>query len=270
MKSTSKQQNPAEVVSGIVTLKIAGNGYYDLYVKGKRVTKGNSWDEDGCYNLIAEDDKYMAIGHHGCNPGCYKNLDSVYMICKETGAYEWLRLWDYLGSRYSSYGEDSKLRCLYTDKEPGVFIAESDHGIAKIDANLVFAPDLIPGTVISPNLSMKKPETWFNYQVCERQDILMILKDDIPRVKLLDLPGFDMQYNAFKIGGDWTEGSFEFLNIDLKTGTSVTYDCRLHQLGVVLKPRCERLISFMEAVVPNHPVIRDYKKVSGGEKPKKK
>lgn len=206
------------------------------------------------YKIRAANEKYEVVGLHSYNPGCYKYLEEALIINKETGEYKILRLWPVLGKNYNDEG--SKLEKI--TKAKNGFIVISQNGKGFINPEVVFGKAVKVGDTINPKYDPGKLETYFIYEICHGNDVLMTLKEEVPRTQLLRWPGFDLSYNAFKFSGIGAmQSSLAFINtennhcwsIDWGNSTTLTSD-------EVWKKKKE-LYRCMKTVIPTHPGLRD-------------
>lgn len=206
---------------------------------------------------MAHDDRYVVIGVHNDNPGCYKYLDMVIVYDTETDGYKLVRAWDVLGDSY--HNESSKLNSV--TYEDGNFVIKSCAKTAYVFPQLIMAEDIKPNTVVSPILDITKMETCFDYEVMEDMAILMTLKEEVPMTQFLKWHGFNMDYNAFKFWGSILSGGQSYLMfVNTKTGNSwtVSYGHSTTMTSGEIWQRRDVLIDCIKKVLPSHPQVREY------------
>lgn len=232
----------------------------DVYIGQKKVFSSESGRADRekksyAYNdLRAGSDDYELIGIHGSNPGNYKYLDSVLVVDKKTEKHHMLRLWPVIGG--SHYGEESKLQ--YLCNKENVFYASSSSGKAVVRPDFIFTPPMAAKEIVSPALDINKPETYFDYENCDNNDIIISLKKEVPRTQLLRLPGFNLSYNLFKFErGVIDYGYLLFVDTDTNKSWQISWGSSTSMVCDTVWDQRDFLVECMKKVIPNHPRIRE-------------
>ncbi len=199
-----------------------------------------------------QNDTHAAVIRQDCNPGCYSDLNVLYMIDLDSGEIITTRLYD--GGRVQIPAEGLKF-----DENGDIIVTNrSGNQLRRIKIKEAFARPLKEGDTIEPVYDKKRPETWFNYRIVEKNDIIIKLKDEVNREKLFDLPGFDMSYNLFKLSGAIVSyGQSTFLMCDTKTGKSwsVEYGNSTTITSRDVWDKRDRLINMLYEVVPTYTKI---------------
>ena len=125
----------------------------------------------------------------------------------------------------------------------------------EIKLHALFAKPLVNGDKVSPKLDPKRPSTWFDFEVVENDDIIMTLKDEVAIHNLLKLPGFTIDYNAFKFSGPiigYGQSSLYMFNTETKKGWQVNYGHSTSMVSDSVWQMRDRLISIIVDAVPNY------------------
>ncbi len=224
-----------------------------LYINNNLVTS-----MDKVYkNLRAENDNYICMGIHAENPGCYKYLDKVLLIEKRTGKYEFVNVSKVIGDQ-RHFDEESKLIKVACSGDN--FIVASSIAKAIVYPYVLFDESLKEGDIVKPKLDMSKPETYFNYEVCTDEDVIITLKKEVPKAQLLRLPGFNMTYDTFKFSGaiiNYGQSSLMFVDSTTGQSWSVSYG---HSTTMTTDEvwKCKNfLVNCMLKAIPTHRKLRD-------------
>ena len=95
---------------------------------------GFIYQKDECR---ATDGKYLLVGIHNENSGCFNFLEMVLVYDLETDNYKLVRVWDDIGTR--PFSEKSKLISIVY--EDGNFVVSSKNKKAYIYPNIIMAKD---------------------------------------------------------------------------------------------------------------------------------
>lgn len=213
--------------------------------------------------LVAENDKYFAVGMHGENSGCYPYLDVVFIGDKTTGAFEVIKVFKIIGvgsdGRPFTSGNEGQLRTIgFADES--TLLCQSASANAKVDLSLAFYPTEKVGETASPKYDTLKLESYFDYEVVEDGGILLTLKDTVPRTQLLKWNGFDLSYNCFKLWGSFGGGGqAHFMMADSITNESftVTYGSSTTMTSDYIWERRNHIRDCCRKMFPYHSQIRD-------------
>lgn len=229
-------------------------------INGKEITfnldvnkNGFIYESDECR---ATDGKYLLMGVHNDNPGCYNFLEMVLVYDLETNNYKLVRVWNDIGER--PFSEESKLVSIVY--EDGNFVVSSKNKKAYIYPNIIMAKDIEKNTIIKPKLDINKMETCFDYEIMDDYAILMTLKEEVPMIQFLKWSGFDMSYNAFKFWGNIIgcgQGHLMFVNTKSENSWIVNYGHSTTLVGDYVWTRKRILLDCIKKIVPTHPQIRE-------------
>jgi hypothetical protein len=220
----------------------------DLNVGG-HIYSGNDY--------IATDGKYVVIGVHNCNPGCYKYLEMIVVYDITKDKYRLIKVWDVIGN--ACHSESDKLLSVKYDGNN--FIIRSGLKSAYVFPENIMAEDMKPGTIVKPTLDLTKMETCFDYEVMDDMSVLMTLKEDVPMKQFLKWTGFSMDYDAFKFWGEITHGGqsyLMFINMKTEKTWTVSYGHSTTAVGGYVWQQRDALLECMKKVLTNHPKFREY------------
>ena len=178
-------------------------------------------------DLIAENEKYIVIGQHGENPGCYPYLDRVICIEKATNKNVTVLLHKYLSHGREKYGKETKLSLLTTyGWRTGDFLVGSELNGVCLHCNMVFAPYTEVGETRLPAFDKTRLATYFDYEIAADDDVIFRLKPGVQRVELMRFPGFTNKYDVYKLSGGILSGkgqSYLYM-VDTARDTCDRYD----------------------------------------------
>lgn len=208
-------------------------------------------------DYMASDGKYVIIGVHNCNPGCYEYLEMILVYDIANDRHKLIRVWDVIGD--TSHSKADKL--LSVKYENGNFVIRSGMKSAYVFPENIMADDMAPGTIVKPTLDLAKMETCFDYEIMDDMAVLMTLKEEVPMTQFLKWTGFNMDYDAFKVWGSIVCGGQSYLMfVNTKTGKSwtVSYGHSTTMVSGEIWQRKDKLIECMKKILTNHPKFREY------------
>lgn len=216
-----KKKNAAKII--VDQAKIIVNDEV-IYNVGERFAREGKYTAFVQEDSQIQNDNYFAIIVHDCNPGCYENLDRVIVVNRKTGQHDEVKYW----ACFKDDIKNSSLRgpvLLDFTEDGNIEVSNSYSRTLIIKPAIMFGDAPKVGDCISPTFERSKPYTWFDYQIGEQNDIIIKRKKNVSREMLIELPGFDYNYDAFKLSGVITGyGQSYFMMIDFKNEKSWTVE----------------------------------------------